>query len=258
MVRVALCLAFGMRLLAAGTNVPPFLPTLPDDSLWPQGRYVYQRNCVFCHGRFGDGRGEMGRDLRPQPRNFGRGLFKYRSTPAGALPTDEDLARTIRGGLAQTAMPTFSHLSDREVKSAIEYVKSFSARWRNPTNYAPAMVLSPLPEWFEDPRAVKARGEQGHLLFNMACAACHGLDGSGRGATAQDLRDSWDQPAWVSDLRQPQLRSGRDPEAIYRVLLTGIDGSPMPSFAESTTEEQRWQLVAFILELRREEAAKVN
>jgi len=237
--------------LCAGTNDPPFRPTLPDDTLWPQGRYVYQRNCLVCHGTHGDGTGEMGRTLKPLPRNFGRGIFKYRSTPAGALPTDADLERTIRGGLAGTAMPVFSNLSEREIKSVIEYVKSFSRRWHNPTNYAPALVLPAPPAWIEDTSPARGRA-----LFQTTCAACHGTDGSGRDATAKDMEDSWGQPVTPTDLRQPTLRSGRELDAVYRVLLTGIEGTPMPSFAETLTAEQRWELVAFIAQLRREQAAK--
>jgi len=239
----------------AATNAPPFQPKLPDDLLWPQGRYIYQRNCLVCHGSYGDGRGEMGRELKPRPRDFGRGIFKYRSTPAGALPTDADLERTIRGGLTGTAMPIFSHLSDREIRSVIEYLKSFSSRWRNPTNYAPALALPALPAWFKNEALAKSHAEKARDLFNAACAACHGPDGSGRGATAKNLEDSWGQPATPTDLRQPSLRSGRTLETVYRVLLTGIDGTPMPSFAEATTEEQRWELVAFIVQLRRDRAA---
>jgi cytochrome c oxidase cbb3-type subunit 2 len=239
----------------AATNAPPFQPKLPDESLWPKGRYIYQRNCLVCHGAFGDGRGEMGRELKPRPRDFGRGIFKYRSTPAGALPTDADLERTIRGGLVGTAMPIFSSLSSHEVKSVIEYVKSFSPRWRNPANYAPALVLPPLPAWFTNQTLLQSRAEKGRALFNATCFACHGVDGSGRGATAKDLEDSWGQPPTPSDLRQEKLRSGRDLEAIYRVLLTGIEGTPMPSFADGFTEEQRWELVAFIAQLRRDHAA---
>lgn len=252
-------IVFGLSLaacsLGAATNTPPFQPKLPDDSLWPQGRYVYQRNCLVCHGAYGDGRGEMGRELKPPPRNFGRGLFKYRSTPAGALPTDGDLERTIRGGLPSTAMPVFNNLSEREVRSVTEYVKSFSSRWRYPTNYAPALILPPLPAWFEKEAFLKARAEKGRTLFSTACSTCHGPDGSGRGATAKDLEDSWGQPATPTDLRLPALRSGRTLEAVYRVLLTGIDGTPMPSFAETMTEGQRWELVAFIVQLRREYTA---
>jgi mono/diheme cytochrome c family protein len=209
------------------TNAPPFQPKLPDDSLWPQGRYVYQRNCLVCHGSYGDGRGEMGRELKPRPRDFGRGIFKYRSTPAGALPTDADLERIVRRGLAGTAMPIFSKLSDREIKSVIEYVKSFSSRWRDPKNYAAPLLLPPRPAWFGNEALLKSHATRGRDLFSTACAACHGPDGSGRGAAANVLEDSWGQPVTPSDLRQPSLRGGRTLETVYRVLVTGIEGMPM-------------------------------
>jgi len=242
--------------LSAASNVPPFQPTLPDDSLWAQGRYVYQRNCLICHGKYGDGRGEMGLTLKSPPRNFGRGIFKYRSTPPGKLPTNADLERTIRGGLARTAMPVFGNLSDRDIKSVIEYVKNFSSRWWHATNYALALVLPPMPEWFGSESIQKARAVQGRDLFIAACSPCHGTDGNGRDATAKDLEDYWGHPVTPTDLRQPLLRSGSDLNAVYRVLLTGIEGTPMPSFAESLSEEQRWELVAFIAQLRREQEVK--
>lgn len=60
--------------------------------------------------------------------------------------------------------------------------------------------------------------------------------------------------ATPTDLRQEQLRSGRKLATVYRVLVTGIEGTPMPSFAETLTEEQRWELVAYVAQLRRNHA----
>lgn len=250
------CMSLAVSLMAADTNAPPFKPKLPDYSLWPEGRYVYQRNCLICHGAFGDGRGDLGRELKPPPRNFKHGIFKYHITPAGALPTNADLERTIHGGLAGTSMPVFSNLSEREVKSVIEYVKNFSSRWRNPTNYAPVLILPPLPAWFDNEVLLKMRAEKGRVLFSTACATCHGADGSGRERTVKNLEDSWGQPAPPTDLRQPVLRSGPMLETVYRVLLTGIDGTAMPSFAEAIAVEQRWELVAFIAQLRKLHSAE--
>ena len=53
-------------------------------------------------------------------------------------------------------------------------------------------------------------------------------------------------------LRQAALRSGRDLTDLYRALVTGISGTPMPSFADALTEEQKWRLIAFIETLRRD------
>src|ERR1051325_5292898 len=110
-----------VNLAASGsTNVAP---VEIHDTL--QGHFVYMRNCVFCHGKRGDGKGEMSPTLQPPPRDFGAGLFKYRSTPSGSLPTNEDLARTIRQGIPDTAMPAFAALPQRDIEAVIEYVKTF-------------------------------------------------------------------------------------------------------------------------------------
>ena len=188
------------RSLVVGAPATPFRPRLPDESLWPQGRYVYQRHCLVCHGAFGDGRGEMSLDLKPQPRNFGRGVFKYRSTPAGALPTDADLERVIRAGLAGTAMPAFTGLDNREIRAVVEFVKSFSSRWGKPINYAPTLVPPTLPPWFKNEALLGRHAEKGRTLFNTACAVCHGPDGSGRGTASKDLQDSFGQSVDPSDM----------------------------------------------------------
>ena len=222
-----------------------------DISLVLQGRTVYERNCVMCHGRRGDGLGDMGLTVRPRPRNFRDGIFKFRSTPSGYLPTEDDLARTIRNGLSGTAMPSFSALlREREVRAVIEYVKSFSKRWERSENYCSPLSSPQPPTWLLDRGQLGAHAAHGKRLFAVTCAPCHGVNADGRGTLIGTLKDSFDEPISPSDLRQP-LRCGTEAMDIYRVLVTGLDGTPMPSFAEGTTEQQRWDLIAYILELRR-------
>ena len=43
-----------------------------------------------------------------KPRDFTKGIFKFRTTPLGSLPTEADLMRTIRTGVSGTMMPTFA------------------------------------------------------------------------------------------------------------------------------------------------------
>lgn len=222
-----------------------------DESLL-QGRFVYEQHCFPCHGRRGNGRGELAAGTIPRPRDFTRGLFKYRSTPSGFLPTDEDLLRTLRGGLAGTAMPAFTptQLSDSDARMVLRYVKSLSPRWRNPANHAPPVTVPPVPAWMSDPIRRGVRAEVGREVFGRACAACHGRGGAGDGPAANGLVDEWEQPCPPRSLGVQPLRLGSTPEALHRTLLTGLDGTPMPSFMESTTETQRWDLVAFLVELR--------
>lgn len=226
----------------------------PDDTLYAQGRYVYQRNCLTCHGARGDGRGDMAEGMFPKPRPFASGIFKYRSTPIGFLPTDADLARTVRNGISGTSMPAFANLSDREIRVVTEYIKFFSPKWRHPENHAAPITIPPEPRWFADTATRRERAVAGRTLFNTSCAPCHGERGDGKGPSAAALVDEWGQPSVPADLRQPAIRSGPAFADLYRAVVTGIAGTPMPSFAEGFTDEQRWEIIAYIATLREKTA----
>lgn len=221
-----------------------------DEALYREGRHVYERNCLICHGRWGDGRGEMAQGMIPKPRRFSAARFKYRSTPSGFLPTDEDLARTIRTGIANTAMPAFGHLSERELGAVVAYVKSFSTRWRKPDAIAQAVVLPAIPPWWDRPSEKAVHAAAGAELYRSLCVSCHGATGRGDGPVAAELMDERDEPAPPSDLTRPLWSSGPGPIDVYRTLATGLDGTPMPSFADATTPAQRWELVAWLDRLR--------
>jgi mono/diheme cytochrome c family protein len=221
-------------------------PITIDFNRYMEGKYVFERNCVVCHGARGDGKGDMGLTIQPRPRSFREGLFKFRSTPFGALPTEADLARTIRGGLSGTGMGMFTHLADDEVRSVIEYLKSFSRRWRKAENYAEPLTLPPTPTWLENKTASTAHAANGKTLFTAYCAACHGPEADGKGAAAIVLKDIWEQPARPADPRQPHLRCGDTPADLYRVLATGLNGTSMVSFETTLSQDQRWDIIAYI------------
>lgn len=228
----------------------PAGPVQLDFNLYMQGRYVYERNCIVCHGPRGDGKGEFSPTLVPKPRSFREGMFKFRTTPLGMLPTDDDLRRTIKGGLSGTAMGMFSQLSDEDVNAVITYVKSFSRLWRKPENYAPPVELPPTPGWFKDSAVRQTHAAAGAKLFALNCATCHGEKADGKGPAAVVLKDIWGHPAAPSDLRQPHLRCGDAPGDIFRVLTTGLNGTAMVSFDKALSETQRWDIIAYILSIR--------
>lgn len=230
----------------AGANEPPKL----DFTRYMDGKYLFERNCVVCHGARGDGQGEMAPTLSPRPRSFREGMFKFRTTPFGSLPTEDDLRHTIKHGLTGTAMGMFSQLSDNDVTSLIEYVKSFSRRWRKAENYAEPMTLPPPPAWLENSGEKAAHAEKGKVLFTANCSACHGTAADGKGPAVAGLKDIWGLPAKPSDLRQPHLRCGDRPQDIYRVLATGLNGTPMISFEATLTPEQRWDIIAYLFTIK--------
>jgi mono/diheme cytochrome c family protein len=221
-----------------------------DFAVYMQGKYLYERNCLLCHGARGDGRGEMAAELDQKPRSFREGLFKFRTTPYGALPTDEDLRHTIRSGLSNTSMPMFGHLRDEDIEALVAYVKSHSRAWRDESKHAEPMVFPAKPEWFDDESELESRAALGAIHFAAHCASCHGPEADGQGAAAAGLLDAWGHPSAPPDLRQPHLRDGGRPEDVYRILATGLNGTPMASFEETLSPDERWEIVAWLLRIR--------
>ena len=217
--------------------------------LYMKGRYVFQKNCVECHGSTGRGNGPWAVELDVKPRNFRTGLFKFRTTPYGKLPVDDDLRRTIRSGISGTAMPVFSHLLGDEVDALIVYLKNLSRSWSDETLLSEPLSIPAIPDWFSSASEQPEHADKGRVRFAALCAVCHGPAGKGDGPGGLQLVDAWEQPIRPADLSAPHHKSGDSPRDLYRTIATGMNGTPMMGFAGLVTEAEIWDLVAFIGQL---------
>ena len=211
---------------------------------------VYAHACACCHGATGHGDGPAavspGEGFAPRPRDFTRGKFKLRSTPSGQLPTDADLLRTIERGIPRY-MPAFTGSTANERRLAMEAVKRFYPGFaRTP----PTPIAIP-----QRPTLDAAAVARGTALYQAAgCVACHGATGRGDGASAKDLKDGTGLRITPADLRVPRnFKNGGTPDDVYRTIVTGLDDTPMASYADALTAAQRWDLVAFIASLAQRE-----
>ena len=93
-----------------------------------QGRAVYMKNCMHCHGVSGDGAGPTAQYLNPRPRDYRLGVFKFTSTLAAEKVSRDDLHRIVKDGIPGTYMPSFLLLGESETKSVVEYVRWLSVR----------------------------------------------------------------------------------------------------------------------------------
>jgi len=220
---------------------PPPPPAGPE--LLALGERVFRGACVGCHGEKGLGDGREGKLISIPPRDFVAAQFLCRHTPSGSLPRDEDLFRSIRRGFRpEVGMPSFLFLSDREVWGVISFLKTLSPRWKE-DEVPPPLVVPPAPPFGKDG---VVRGAQVYVA--AGCAACHGKGGHGDGPSAPKLKYDSGKPVKPADFRRPaDFKCGQRPADVFRTLVNGMDGSPMPSFADETTVEQRWDLVQFIL-----------
>ena len=87
---------------------------------------------------------------------------------------------------------------------------------------------------------------EGHQLFTVNCAQCHGMTGAGNGPSAHILSTA--PPAVGVRTQTPELT----PTLAYNVISVGVRGTAMPAFAASLTPQQRWNIISYIYSLRRE------
>jgi len=235
-IRSHLCAA---AVLAAGALSAP--PAFGEENCG-KGRELYMAKCSQCHGDAGDGKG-VGADLfRPLPRDFTSGAYKIRSTESGELPTDADLRSVIRKGMPYTGMPGWPKFTDAEIAALACFVKTFNPDFSD-SAYMAKPIAIPKPPAFSPESA-----EKGKEVYRInKCMDCHGSLGRGDGESGPTLKDDWDQAIRPADLtRRWTFRGGAKREDIYRTIVTGLNGTPMPSFANSLSEEERWHLVDYV------------
>jgi mono/diheme cytochrome c family protein len=217
------------------------------------GRQLFYRYCWGCHGFRGDGNGEnwlpTGSFLDPylniQPRNFVSATFKCRSTPTGTLPTDEDLYNAIKRGFVMSNMPSWITLTEQNRADLVAFIKTFSARWKNEKSGSPINVP---PE----PKASVESVKHGQELFQkLECWKCHGQEGRGDGPSASTLTDSNDQPIRPYNFAVgSRFKCGVTNQDLYKIFMTGLDGTPMPSFIDVIKPDDAWDLVHFLRTLQ--------
>jgi mono/diheme cytochrome c family protein len=242
------------------------------------GAATYQARCAGCHGVSGDGAGPAAEYLQPPPRDYRQGVFKFTSTPFGAKPRREDIVRVVRRGAPGTAMPSFALLPDEELQAVVDYVLVLAQRgeleaalWYQFDDAGevadadvPPMRTEILEKWNQARNQVVlpvvretaytaesiARGRQAFLTERTACFKCHGADGRGKAFETTDPADPGGAPLMTrsADLTAGMFHGGKRPLDIYRRIYSGINGTPMPSFATLLEKEPEtiWDLVHYV------------
>lgn len=228
-------------------------PAPPPAEQVEAGKRVYFTKCVWCHGVEGSGDGPGADRLWPRPRNFNQGTFKIRHTASGELPLiDVDLFQTVTHGLPGSAMPSWEGiLTEQQRKDVLAFVTTQLVKdrtWQDEEfETFTVLQLDKLQPPAMSAETVK-RGSE--LVVEKKCIECHGLEGRGDG-NAFNLKDDWGFPIQPADWHKCwNFRGSRqDPyniKNIFRTFSTGINGTPMPSFADNTSVEERWQIASYV------------
>jgi len=220
-----------------------------------KGKALYDAWCAQCHGYEGKGDGYAKDFTFPKPRDFTVGTYKFTSTPTGDPPTDEDLKRMIRDGNPGTSMPAWRRFSDEEVTSLINYLKKFASDvfTSKPTPVKITKVPSCSDDMIKKGREIEEK--------TAKCWECHGKEGRGDGEKSwqENFKDDWGNPILPADHTHPwEFRKGGSLEDIYLTITTGNKGTPMTSYQDTLSDDERWALACYIKSRQQERRLGVS
>jgi mono/diheme cytochrome c family protein len=142
------------------------------------GYQSYMRYCYACHGEKGDGHGPASYGLRPPPRNFTLGIFKFaRLRSSDELPNDADLKYIVKNGLHGSAMLAWD-IPDEELGRILNFIKTFAPqKWEKINKKGDhvktlEVFQAPADPWAgKDVEAISRGQELYHL--KAECLNCH-------------------------------------------------------------------------------------
>ena len=152
-------------------------------------------------------------------------------------------------------MPNWYFLTTNEMQAVATYLFNLgdqtSAQWmiRPPVDYTQKASTLIIPQTIPDPNGnpqgwstwTDAKLQEGKELYIDRCQTCHGCAGNGLGTYAGT------KVVTPANYQQEPFRSMPDDQWFWHVS-EGVQGSVMPPWRESLTEDQRWQVIRYIEE----------
>jgi cytochrome c oxidase cbb3-type subunit 2 len=162
--------------------------------------------------------------------------------------------RTITRGVRGTAMPAWYELPLNDRLAVIQYIKYVLAVDRSDPSkpYAYFIEEPPTQPLYIGQPPAPSQDMLAHakdVWQNAKCWECHGQTGKGDGEKAAGLKDDFGFPVRPADLTSGQFKSGPSVQDIFRTMSTGLSGTPMPSYRDSLSEQDRWALAYYVLSL---------
>ncbi len=254
------------------------VPSL-DPALIARGREAYAAgSCADCHGSEGFGNGYKAAIVKPRPRDFTSGAFRYRSTAIGGRPVPADIdrflsrphfAEAVADAEERAALGAFvawlamrgetlrglarSAFEDEELDPDVadDVVADVAEIW---TRAADGVVTAEPPTYASDGERAAAAA-RGRALFHDAakgsCQGCHGTDGAATDVSNEKAWvDEWGRPVEVRAIATMPLGGGEEPLELYRRIAIGLSGTSMPGYGRGLEPAEIWDLVAYIQALR--------
>ncbi len=174
--------------------------------------------------------------------------------PAGGVVTDSEEVKEARLFIAQAreALSGLPAAVRGQSDSALRVLRTMIDRAAAPKDLAPIAeslgqrlaqrlggTIEPVAPLGDDSSLAR-----GAVVFETACASCHGSMGRGDGPAASGLTPP---PANLTD---PKVMGAKSRVDLYRQLLLGVAGTSMPAFEHALSDGDRWAVAAYVLSLQ--------
>lgn len=210
-----------------------------------QGKAVFQKNCVSCHGERGEGLNIPG--ANKPPRNLA-------SPQARADLTRARLVDAVTNGKSGTLMISYRDLlKKKEIEAVVNYIDAIlmvpasqisgthahGGRQQDanrPADGAATDMKTPMPN------GLRGDAAKGKVFFLANCAECHGAKGDGQGKRAYFINP---RPA---DFTSDRMRARLNRPAIFVFTSQGKLGTEMPAWNKVLSDQEIANVAEYVFQ----------
>ena len=234
-----------------------------------KGKEIYTEYCMACHGQKGDGQGIAAKGMKVPPRDFRSGIIKFGDVLAGELPHDQAIHKTLKEGLAGTAMLPWD-LSPDQMDAVWQYIKTFSPKtWiGKDKKLGKKVTLAPDPFGLARKSSAIMKGKKVyHMVAN--CQSCHRAYATHAELNQmslkvheetmtefeKDLYQTKPQESEFNALTIPPdftwdlVRSTRNVNDLAYRIANGVSGTTMPAWKDTIDDIEIWAVAYYVQHL---------
>ncbi len=194
-----------------------------------RGAELYHDYCSVCHGDKGNAHSWALHSLNPPPRNFTSQAAKERLSAARMF-------NAIKYGRPGTAMVGWgTRLTDEEIGAIIQFIRKSFMGLEQTDHFHKHISVS------DD--GYKGDRRKGQTLYEQNCAACHGIQGDGKGPRAYFII-----PPPRNFTNSIEMRGIKESSHLFLAIRDGVAGTVMPAWGGVLSDEQIKDIIAYIQE----------
>ena len=211
--------------------------------LFDEGKEMFTKVCLSCHGCSGNGQGPYARHVIERPANLNERISNY--------PGDFYHFWRVSEGVPGTAMPdwkrTFNEteiwkINTYEMSFVLGSLRTFSGDisdeegdiYNNETGITPPIA------------GTQEEYERGMEMFNLYCAQCHGVDGVGDGPASIKTPGGYIMPEPANFTESGGDFPAWDYGRYVWKIREGVETTNMPPWKYALADEDIYKIIFYI------------